>query len=130
MFGIRRSKADKYFSDYVREKADFCCERCKSDHHTARGSLHLSHFWGRKNKSVRFDEENVAALCFYCHRRFTENPAEHAAFFLKRLGPEKYDALGIRARMAQKVDESAVALGYKMELERLKLSRKVLKDYK
>lgn len=130
MFGIKRTLADKYFSDYVREKANWCCERCKADHHTERQTLHLSHFWGRKNKSVRFDEENAAALCFSCHRRFTENPPEHAQFFLKKLGLKRYDALCARARIPQRVDETAIALGYKMEIKKLKENRKVFRDYK
>lgn len=127
MFGIKRTKADKYFSDYVREKADWTCERCYGDYHTERRNLHLSHFWSRRNKSVRFDIENAAALCFSCHRRFTENPSEHSDFFLKRLGRQQYDALGIRARTPQRVDETEIALGFKMALETFKALRKVLK---
>ena len=134
MFGIRRTKADALFSDYIRELAGWSCENCKRQFvkkESLGGSgLECSHFWSRRNKSVRWDKENAAALCTYCHRRMGENPADHAAFFIKRLGNSRYDALGVRARTPQKVDEKVIAMGLKMELERLKNERKVLKDYK
>lgn len=129
-FGIKRTRADALFSDLIRTLADWCCERCKGDHHENRQTLHLSHFWSRRNRSVRFDKENVAILCFACHRFFTENPAEHTAFFLKRLGQARLDALGFRARQAQKVDETALALGFKMELEKIKSQKKFLTGWK
>lgn len=118
-FGIKRTKADALFSDLIRMKADWACERCHADHHENRRTLHLSHFWSRRNKSVRFDPENVAALCFSCHNYFTENPADHHVFFLKRLGQKRYDRLGVRARQPAKVDEKLLALAFQKEIDQL-----------
>lgn len=125
-FRIKRSKADKYFSDFIRELADYTCERCKRSFERPSQLLHCSHFWSRRNKSVRFDRDNAASLCFYCHRYFTENPADHQYFFLKRLGQEKYDALCVRARQPAKFDEEAIAAGFKLALEMMKKDRKVM----
>lgn len=125
MFGIKRSLADKYFSDLIREKADWTCENCKGDYHEERRLLHLSHFWSRRNRSVRFDSENAAALCFGCHRKFTENPAIHHEFFRKRLGESRLEALGFRARTPQKIDEKSLVIAFKLELQKLKENRKV-----
>lgn len=120
MFGIKRSNADKWFSDYIRLKAGYQCERCKKIYEKGDNRLHNSHFHSRRNRSVRFDPENVAALCFGCHRAFTENPHEHSEFFVKRLGREKYDALARRARIPQKVDESLIVLWCKAEIAKIK----------
>jgi hypothetical protein len=126
LFGIRRSKADKYFSDYIREKAGWTCERCKKEFEKPSKNLHCSHYWSRRNRSVRFDPENAASLCFSCHRFFTENPAEHTEFFVTRLGKAKYNDLAFRARTPQKVDEKLIAFGFKLELENLKQQKKYM----
>lgn len=129
-FGIKRSKADALFSDLIRELAGYSCERCKKEFEKPSQLLHCSHFWSRRNRSVRFDSENVASLCFSCHRYFTENPQEHSEFFLKKLGKSRFDDLGRRARTPQKVDEKMIAMGLQMELDKLRSELKVLKEYK
>lgn len=127
MFGIKRSLADKYFSDWIRERDDWTCQNCKTEYEKPSQGLHCSHFHGRGNKSTRFDPENCIALCMRCHKHMGATPHDHAEFFLKRLGREKYDALAIRAKLPQKIDESAVVLIYKALLKEMKDNRKVLK---
>lgn len=126
-FGIKRSKADALFSEYIRELAGYTCERCHKEFEKPAQGLHCSHFHSRGKKSVRFDRENASSLCFKCHQHFTGNPYDHAEFFLKRLGKKKYVALAARANTPQKVDESEIILGLKMELKKLKENKKVLK---
>lgn len=125
--GIKRTKADALFSDYIRELADYKCEYCQNEFEKKDRRLHCSHFWSRRNRSVRFDRENAASLCFSCHQKMGENPAQHTAFFLKRLGQDKFDALEVRARIPRKVDEKEIALGLTILLEELKANRKVFK---
>lgn len=119
MFRLKISKADKYFSLIIRSKANWTCELCFTEYEPPTTALHCSHFWGRGNKGTRWDEENAAALCFHCHQVFTANPELHRAFFLKRLGEKKYEALGRRARTPTKVDEKLMALGLKIKLEEM-----------
>lgn len=127
MFGIKRTKADALFSDYIRELAGWTCERCKKEFEKPNQGLHCSHFHSRGKRSVRFDRENAASLCFSCHNYFGGNPYDHAEFFKRRLGSQSYERLAIRANTPKKVDETEIAIGLKLELQKLKENRKVLK---
>ncbi len=123
MFKLKRSKADALFSDYVRERAKWSCEYCKAQFDPPTKSLHCSHFYGRGAKSVRFDPENAAALCFSCHQYLGSHPSEHYKFFMKRLGKEKMDLLELRFHTPQKVDEKLIVMWCKDELKKLKQDR-------
>lgn len=121
MFKIKINPADKWFSLYIRYRDKWQCQRCLKQYPERSGSVHNSHFWGRGNKSVRYDEENCVALCVYCHQYFTANPQDHSDFFLKRLGKRRFDALGIRARTPIKygLGDFLIALGYKRILKEM-----------
>lgn len=122
-FGIKRNATDAIFSDYIREKANWRCEQCGKDFTSNRQSLHNSHFIGRGNKSTRWDIENCAALCFYHHRIFTENPHLHYQFFFNRLGEEKLNRLLIRSKLTAKdlkIDEKLLRVGFRQMLAELK----------
>lgn len=127
MFGIKRSLADKYFSDWIRQRDEWTCQRCKTEYEKPNQGLHCSHFHSRRHKGTRFDPENAIALCMWCHQHMGENPQIHCDFFLKRLGKEKYEALSVRAQIPTKIDESAVVLVYKALLKEMRENRKVLK---
>lgn len=120
---IRIDPLDTLFSEFIRKRAMARvggCERClhpkfdtfKDDGSTfpAWKKLQTSHFIGRSNKSVRWDEENAAALCFGCHQHFQSQPIEHYEWFKKRLG-ERFDLLQGRARIIYpKPDKEAIKL--------------------
>ena len=120
MFRLKRSKADKLFSDLVRLKAGYNCERCYVHHDPPTSALHCSHYWGRQNKSVRFNEDNASSLCYGCHRYLGSNPQEHREFMLKKLGHQKLEQLDKIARIPTKVDEELIFLGLEQELKKLK----------
>lgn len=90
---IAISKLDKAFSEYIR-KRDKVCQVCGRS-----GRLETSHFHGRRKRSVRWDEDNAVALCFSCHRHFTENPLEHCEWFKERLGEQEFEALRVRSQI-------------------------------
>lgn len=123
MFRLKRSPADKLFSDYIRTRDDWTCQRCFRQYDPPTISLHCSHFHGRGKKSVRFDPENAVALCFGCHQHMGAHPQEHRDFFFKRLGEKKYDALTIRANTPQRVDEKFIAMGIREQLRLIKNSK-------
>lgn len=127
-FGIKRTPGDAAFSDYVRYFYDGICQRCLGQFEIFSKGYQCSHFWGRGNKSVRFDFENAVGLCAGCHSHFTANPHDHKEFFFKKLGEEKYDALMRRAHTPHpgKVDDKAMKKGFKILLEDLKQSRRGL----
>lgn len=136
MFGIKRSTADKYFSDFIRERDDYICQRCHMEFERPNKGYHCSHFHSRGKKSVRFDSENAVGLCFKCHEHFTAedtfhggpmNTKEHRGFFEKRLGLPKFNALHIRAMTPNKPDEELIVIGLKADLKKMKDERKFFK---
>ena len=114
---IRIDPLDRLVSEYVRRRADGYCERCGT-YHGWKG-LQASHFIGRSNHSVRYDECNLVALCFGCHQYFHSNPHEHQAWFLQHLGQEAYDMLQARRRQGAKPDRNALGIYYKCQLHAL-----------
>ena len=103
---IRIDPLDKLASLVVKERANWCCERCGAHHQRGSKGLHASHFWGRSKKSVRYDvDRNLNAICMGCHSFFHANPAEHHAWKLKQMGEREYKKLDIDAHLPQKIDK-------------------------
>ena len=100
---IKRTVADKIFSDIIRTRDSWTCQRCNKTINrfspTARQGLHCSHFIGRSRYNTRFDEDNCVALCYGCHRYFTSNPLEHHEWQHKRMGEERLVDLHARSNM-------------------------------
>lgn len=129
---MKISLLDKLFSQFIRLRAMALvegCERCltpKYDIQKEDGSifpawkqLQCSHFWGRRKRSVRFDEENATGLCYGCHMYLTSHPAEHYEFFKERLGQERYDLLEYRANRPQKIDGDLITLYLNQKIQEL-----------
>ena len=89
---IKHSPEDKLFSEYVRKKAGGVCEHCHKVFGYKR--LQASHYFGRRNKALRWDIVNVSALCFYCHMVImTENPHYHCKWMKEKLGTKAFNRL-------------------------------------
>ena len=89
---IKHSIEDKLFSEYIRKKSKGCCAYCQKPVGYKR--LQASHYFGRRNKSLRWDERNVSALCFTCHMVImTENPFHHTKWMKKKLGTAGFGRL-------------------------------------
>ncbi len=111
---ISLTPLDNLFSQYIRAR-DKVCQRCGGNH-----GLQCSHFWGRRRKSTRYDDDNCCALCFGCHLYFHSNPQEYREFMIKRLGSEeKYDWLMKRAQTPQKPDINGIYLYIKSKIGEL-----------
>ncbi len=109
--------ADKYFSLWIRSRANWTCERCGKYYAPPTSALHCSHFIGRGKENVRFDPENASAHCYGCHQYFTSHPAEHVAWKLERIGQEAYDALRLKSNMYCKKDRKSEAMYWKQKLK-------------
>lgn len=55
---IKRDQADKWFSDVVRQKANYTCEHC----HKTDSRMECAHIYGRRLKSVRWSLDNAVAF--------------------------------------------------------------------
>lgn len=99
MSGIKRTKHDIVFSDLVRERDNWTCQRCGTYYPEGRRrGLDSAHFYGRRNKGTRWDMDNAVALCRGCHQYFGEHPDQFKAFMYARLGEAAYNALAMRAK--------------------------------
>jgi len=116
---IRIDPLDVQFSLYIRTKAGWKCECCRRQFYPPTAQLQNSHFHGRRKKSVRWDPENCAALCFSCHRRFTEHPLEHVEWFSKRLGVTRFNALTVKANSLTKPDKEMIRIWLKEKMKEI-----------
>ena len=122
MFGkLKIRKADTLFSRWLRLKHKRC-EKCGRQGEGKDGidKLQCSHFWGRRNESVRYCEKNCDCLCFICHQFFGENPAIYAEWKLKKLGKKEYDKLKLSAQFYCKRDDKANEIYFKQKLKTIK----------
>ena len=90
---VKRTKHDAVFSDLVRERADFRCERCGEHlrHNPVR--LHCSHIVSRKYKRLRYEPLNAVAHCASCHAYLTDRPNEFGRWVEDYLGKAASDRL-------------------------------------
>lgn len=116
---IKIRPEDSLFSNYIRSRANWKCERCLRQYTPPTIGLQNSHFHGRRKESVRFDPENCAALCFGCHRIMTEHPLIHVEWFKKRLGEKAFNALTLRANKTGKPDIEMVKLFCRTEIKNM-----------
>ena len=103
MSGIKRTAADKWFSDYIRLRDKWTCQRChrKFTKEQLQG-LDCGHYHTRGHNMTRFNEFNVASFCYGCHSYLDQNPKEKAELFLKRIGQEKFDELEVLSKTPYK----------------------------
>ena len=115
---IKIRKADTLFSRYLRLQHKKC-EKCgrRGEGKDGIDKLQCSHFWGRRNENVRYDEKNCDCLCFTCHQFFGENPAIYAEWKLKKLGKKEYDKLKLSAHFYCKRDDLANEIYFKQKLK-------------
>ncbi len=119
---IKIRPADQLFSKYLRKARGYKCENCLRYCPGGKG-LEVSHFYSRRNESVRFDTENADVLCKKCHMRFsgwfdsTANEIngvhEYKEWKAKKLGLAAFNLLQLRAHRAVKKDDAAILMWLK-----------------
>lgn len=113
---INISPLDQLFSQFIRMRANNQCQRC--GRWKEYSQLQCAHCFGRRKKSVRFDEDNALALCFPCHHIIdSEDPEAKRELFIKYLGEQGYKNLRIRAELAGRPDVKALSLYYKEKIK-------------
>ena len=125
MGAIKRTPADKAFSDCVRSASEWTCERCHTYYEEGRRmGLHYSHFHGRGKWGVRFCVENAEALCYGCHQYLGSQPNLHAEHKLEMLGQGAIDILREKSNdtslgRAAKREVKDIAKHYRQEFKRI-----------
>lgn len=114
---LKRTTLDKLFSQYIRARANWRCERCGNK--PAKRGLHTHHHIRRRNHSVRWDPDNCFALCYGCHQYLSEHPEEDRQFAMSKLGDDRYQMLRARANIVTKPDMEAIRLWLEQELQNL-----------
>lgn len=101
-----KGKADKLFSLIIRSAGR--CAACGDNDYR---KLQCAHIVSRRYSVTRTDEDNAVALCWGCHRRFTDDPFAWVTWVYGYMGEEAYEALRVKARdgVGTKVDWSAEA---------------------
>jgi 5-methylcytosine-specific restriction endonuclease McrA len=74
---IKRTKWDVVFSDFIRYRDGWTCQRCGKKYTEKSQGLHCSHFYGRRSWATRIEPANAMALCFGCHQHVGSFPKDH-----------------------------------------------------
>jgi len=95
---------DKEFSMFIRMTAAddngyVCCPTCGVTHQWNSGDIHCSHFYGRKNYYVRWDERNVIAQCGKENRWDEGNKPEMVFVLIERWGLDEILEMRKTAKM-------------------------------
>lgn len=96
-----RGKATRLHSQVVRSRG--YCENCGERDYA---KLTCAHIVGRRYAATRTDENNAFALCWSCHRRFTDWPLEFAEFVVSKIGEDAYTALKQKAEKGVKTNDA------------------------
>lgn len=66
---LKRTQADKYFSDCVRLRSNWHCEYCGQSMEHNKQNLECSHFISRGYNIIRYNPFNAFAHCHQCHEK-------------------------------------------------------------
>ena len=117
---IKIDKRDKIFSQLVRERVGWVCEKCGGVHQKT--FLHCSHLFSRRHRSTRWHPDNAFAHCFLCHQYLGENPVVFAQWAEEKMGKEKVEKMRILSHTVVKYSKFDLEIIYKhlqTELEKM-----------
>lgn len=91
---VKPNKYDKMFSDWIRERDGWTCQRCGAEYSPPTRALHCCHYKRRGIHATRFHQDNCVALCMGCHLLMDSAKEDmFKPFLIERLGQEKFDRL-------------------------------------
>ena len=119
---MKRKTEDIIFSQYIRLRDNYTCQRCGSKHKPNSGGLHCSHYFGRARKSVRWDERNCDSLCYGCHMIWGSKDKEgYREFMIQKLTQKGFDQLTKDANTTRKWTKEEIKELRKHFREKIKL---------
>ena len=130
---MKRDPADIAFSQFIRERDNFTCQKCNKVYPEGRRQgLHCSHFYSRRHQSTRYFSPNACAHCFSCHQYLGGNPIEFAEWIESYLGTEAAQALRERKNQIckrTKKEKKEIAAHWKAQLKYLQRCREEGKEF-
>lgn len=125
-YPIKLRPTDTLYSKYIRTKANWRCEYCgrvcQIDGQNIY-RLEASHYHGRRKESVRFDDRNVHALCFTCHKELggytRDETGKYDLWMKEKLGEKRYKLLLLRANQTGKKDDVITKLIINQKIKEL-----------
>lgn len=125
---IKRTTTDKNFSQYVRERDDWTCQKCDKKFTQGKDSrkLHCAHIWfGRANITTRWEPLNCISLCVGCHIKNDQSPAEAWELLTKHRSPEE-----IMWLQQQKDKKVTIKIPKELELKHRGIVKQLMIDLK
>ena len=120
---LAKKKADKYFSEYIRErdsnKGVCTCVTCGK----RTTEFDCGHFISRRFDTTRFDEKNAHGQCLKCNRFENGNQFQHGIRIDEIHGKGTAEGLLVKSKMVSKRKQSdyeRIAKEYKSKTENLK----------
>ena len=110
---------DKKFSQYIRARDNWTCQRCFKRYVPPTNALHCSHIFSRRNKSTRFDPDNAVALCYGCHSHMDTHPLEKYRWYEIKYGRSRFQRILVKSHQTGKVDEMMVNLWLTEKLKQI-----------
>ena len=86
---IKRTKWDAVFSNYIRYRDNWTCQRCGKKYPPKSKGLHCSHFYGRRSWATRIEPSNAKTLCYACHIHVGSYPFEHVDLWESKFTKEE-----------------------------------------
>lgn len=123
---IKRDKVDIVFSQLIRERDDWTCQRCGTKYAPNSRGLECSHFFSRRHQATRHDPDNACAKCSGCHSYLGGEPILFQSWIRTYLGEVRYSELLEKHRMIKKrtkVEKAELYQHLKSELAKLQAKR-------
>jgi len=124
---IKRDALDALFSDLIRERVNWTCEKCERNFAHERVQLQCAHIVGRRVLLLRHDPRNAVALCASCHHYFTDRPLEFAGWVRGHIGdtiPDELKRLSNVVHKKHKTWKKEARAHYREELKKMEQKRK------
>jgi len=126
MTSKQKKELDKLFSEVVRMRDNYTCQKCG----TRNKHVQCAHIFSRSNLSVRYEPLNALTLCYYCHLNWCHRqPVEWTEWIQNYLGKDKWDTLVVYRNSKRKIDYKQKRSELKKIIEGFKTYNKIKQEF-